>query len=170
MIFPSSVFQARFPAPRGLTCSCVPTGCCNAGVKALLVVAGAGRVEDEFTEDERADFHLENVHFVGQQSQGVLAGLHNAAACSVMPSRSEGFGIAALEAMGCGTPVVATRSGGPETFAVGATVPVENVEELAGSRAGIMSSLIGNAARESIETGKRVKIRDLVDFTATWTW
>ena len=49
-------------------------------------------------------------------------------------------------------------------------MPVENVEELAGSRADIMSSLIGNAARESIETGKRVKIRDLVDFTATWTW
>ena len=33
-----------------------------------------------------------------------------------------------------------------------------------------MSSLIGIAARESIETGKRVKIADLVDFPATWTW
>ena len=42
--------------------------------------------------------------------------------------------------------------------------------KLAGSRAGIMSSLIGIAARESIETGKRVKIADLVDFPATWTW
>ncbi|MEE8256836.1 MAG: Gfo/Idh/MocA family oxidoreductase [Acidobacteriota bacterium] len=42
--------------------------------------------------------------------------------------------------------------------------------KLAGSRAGIMSSLIGIAARQSIETGRRVKIRDLVDFPATWTW
>lgn len=34
----------------------------------------------------------------------------------------------------------------------------------ADSRAGILSSLIGIAARQSIETGKKVKIADLVDF------
>ncbi len=34
----------------------------------------------------------------------------------------------------------------------------------AGSRAGIMSSLIGIAARQSIETGLKVKISDLVTF------
>ena len=38
----------------------------------------------------------------------------------------------------------------------------------AGSRAGIMSSLIGIAARQSIETGEKVKIADLVTFPATW--
>ena len=42
--------------------------------------------------------------------------------------------------------------------------------KLAGSRAGVMSSLIGIAARESIESGKRMKISELVDFPATWTW
>lgn len=99
--------------------------------KTLLIIAGTGKLEEEFTRDERAAFHLENVYFVGHHPQPVLAELHNLAVCSVMPSRTEGFGIAALEAMGCGTPVVATRSGGPETFVIGATVPVENVEELA---------------------------------------
>lgn len=34
----------------------------------------------------------------------------------------------------------------------------------AGSRAGIMSSLIGIVARQSIETSKKVKIADLVTF------
>ncbi|MCK9639318.1 MAG: Gfo/Idh/MocA family oxidoreductase [Prolixibacteraceae bacterium] len=38
----------------------------------------------------------------------------------------------------------------------------------AGSRAGIMSSLIGIAARKSIETGQKVKIADLVTFPSTW--
>jgi hypothetical protein len=38
----------------------------------------------------------------------------------------------------------------------------------AGSRAGIMSSLIGIAARKSIETGQKVKIADLVTFPRTW--
>ena len=38
----------------------------------------------------------------------------------------------------------------------------------AGSRAGIMSSLIGIAARQSIETGQKVRIADLVTFSSRW--
>jgi predicted dehydrogenase len=38
----------------------------------------------------------------------------------------------------------------------------------AGSRAGIMSSLIGIAARQSIEAGQKVKITDLVTFPSEW--
>lgn len=38
----------------------------------------------------------------------------------------------------------------------------------AGSRAGIMSSLIGIAARQSIETGQNIKIADLVTFPSVW--
>lgn len=38
----------------------------------------------------------------------------------------------------------------------------------ADSRAGIMSSLIGIAARQSIETGQKVKISDLVKFPKVW--
>ncbi|MFQ5696579.1 MAG: glycosyltransferase family 4 protein, partial [Terriglobia bacterium] len=64
--------------------------------KALLLLAGAGRLEDVFSAEERADFHLENVRLLGHRPQPVLAQLHNIAAVSVMPSRSEGFGIAAL--------------------------------------------------------------------------
>lgn len=42
--------------------------------------------------------------------------------------------------------------------------------KLAGSRAGVMSSLVGIAARKSIETGKRIKIDDLIDFPSNWKW
>src|SRR4030042_3410819 len=40
----------------------------------------------------------------------------------------------------------------------------------AGSRAGVMSSLIGIAARDSIQTGARIKIADLVNFPDAWNW
>lgn len=115
--------------------------------KALLLIAGAGRLEDVFRPEERADFHLENVWLLGHRPQPVLAQLHNIATVSVMPSRSEGFGIAALEAMGCGAPIVATRSGGPETFIVGETVSVGSAEELAAALLKILN-LEPSAARE----------------------
>ena len=106
--------------------------------KALLIIAGAGRLEDEFDDAEIRDFHSENVHLTGHHPQAVIAQLHSIAAVSVIPSRTEGFGLAGLEAMGCGTPLVATRSGGPETFAVGAIVPPEDPDALAG---GLLSVL-----------------------------
>ncbi|MFQ5926566.1 MAG: glycosyltransferase family 4 protein [Terriglobia bacterium] len=115
--------------------------------KALLLLLGAGRLEQQFSAEERAEFHLENVRQVGHRPQPVLAKLHNLATVSVMPSRSEGFGIAALEAMGCGTPVVATRSGGPETFVVGETVPVGDVEALAAALLQVLN-LSPRATRE----------------------
>ena len=42
------------------------------------------------------------------------------------------------------------------------------LEKLADSRAGIMASLIGIAAKQSIETGLTVKIADLIDFPNDW--
>lgn len=52
------------------------------------------------------------VRFVGQVSADDLVDLYRAAAAFVMPSTGEGFGIAYLEALACGTPVVALASGG----------------------------------------------------------
>ena len=51
------------------------------------------------------------VEFKGHVPQAELAALYRGAACLVFPSRYEGFGLPALEAMASGTPVVATRAG-----------------------------------------------------------
>ncbi len=42
--------------------------------------------------------------------------------------------------------------------------------KMAGSRAGVMASLVGIAARKSIETGGTINIEDLVNFPITWGW
>lgn len=96
-----------------------------------LVVAGTGSLEVAFEPEVRRRFHLENVHLVGHVDHPTLARLHNASAVSVAPSREEGFGVAALEAMGCGCPVVASRVGGLPEFIVGALVPPDDANALA---------------------------------------
>lgn len=77
---------------------------------------------------------LQGVHFLGHQSQDILARIYNVADVSVVPSRVEPFGLVAVEALACGTPVVATNAGGLPDFInqeVGALVPVDDPEALA---------------------------------------
>jgi glycosyltransferase involved in cell wall biosynthesis len=54
--------------------------------------------------------------------------------CFVLPSRFETFGVVFAEAMHYGKPVIATRTGGPDSFITpetGITVPVDNIAETA---------------------------------------
>ena len=53
-----------------------------------------------------------NVHFVPPQPHTRLADYYRAADVCIVPSRAESFGLVALEAAACGTPVVAASVGG----------------------------------------------------------
>lgn len=56
------------------------------------------------------------VHFTGFVPEEDLPALYSGAMALIMPSLSEGFGLPAVEAMACGTPVLASRGGAlPET-------------------------------------------------------
>jgi D-inositol-3-phosphate glycosyltransferase len=52
------------------------------------------------------------VLFLGRQDQDTLPYYYSAAEVVIVPSHYESFGMVALEAMACGTPVVASETGG----------------------------------------------------------
>jgi glycosyltransferase involved in cell wall biosynthesis len=104
-----------------------------------FLLFGSGELQDVLDEDKSHLYCLDNVHIMGHQSFDTLAKFHSVASASVLPSRSEGFGIGALEAMGCGAPLVVTQTGGPEEFAIGKVVEKENPEQLAEAILDILS-------------------------------
>ena len=61
------------------------------------------------------------VTFLGPRHHDELPWVYSAADVVLMPSRSEAFGLTALEAQACGVPVIAARVGGlPEVLGEGA--------------------------------------------------
>ena len=56
------------------------------------------------------DKNKENIFYLGFVSDEELAKVYNLASCFIFPSFYEGFGLPPIEAMACGTPVVASNT------------------------------------------------------------
>ena len=85
------------------------------------------------------------VVFLGKRGQDTLPYYYSAAEVVVMPSLYESFGMVALEAMACGTPVVASEVGGlgylVQNGVTGYTIPDSEPEALCEK----LSWLLGDA-------------------------
>jgi glycosyltransferase involved in cell wall biosynthesis len=88
-----------------------------------LVLAGAGGPEGERVAALSDGLGVRTVR-TGFVADATLAALYRGAAAVAIPSRHEGFGLPALEAMACGAPVIASRAGNLEALVEGAGVLV----------------------------------------------
>jgi len=104
------------------------------------------------------------VVFLGKRAQDTLPYYYSAAELLVMPSLYESFGMVALEAMACGTPVIASEVGGlgylVQDGKTGYTIPDSDPDRLCER----LTSLLGDhELREAM--GHRA-----VDYSANYAW
>lgn len=119
----------------------------------LLILAGKAFQNFSLSGQEKDLEIQDRVIHTGLISKEELIGLYNLADVFVFPSRYEGFGLPPLEAMACGTPVVASSSSSiPEV--VGDAALLVDEMDAAALAAGIQRLLDDPAlAREYIRRG-----------------
>jgi len=130
------------------------------GLAVHFAVAGHGRgaLWEGLLERRRA-WDLESmVSFLGFRDDAV--NILTSSDVFLLPSTSEGFSISTIEAMACGLPVVATRSGGPEEIITpdvdGYLVPPASGESIAATIRDLAADpdrrrRLGAAARDTVE-------------------
>ncbi len=105
-----------------------------------LVIVGGGFYSNTMKQEKQLRSMAEkleltnHIEFTGIKPPSEVAKYMRESALLVLPSRAESFGAVLVESIACGTPIVATKCGGPEdiiTDKVGVLVQNENDEELA---------------------------------------
>lgn len=107
----------------------------------LTILAGDGELFDEMNGLSRK-LYLKNVKFIGNQPHNVLRKLYNIADVSLVPSRSEAFGLVVIEAMACGAPVIGTNDGGIKdiiTKETGVLIDIDDYDALANNVTNILN-------------------------------
>jgi D-inositol-3-phosphate glycosyltransferase len=111
------LFAGRIQALKGPDVAIRALALMNEPDARLLVVGGASGSNGHAQEEEMRllvdELGLsDRIRFVAPQPHHLLSTFYRAADVIVVPSRSESFGLVALEAAACGTPVVASAVGG----------------------------------------------------------
>jgi N-acetyl-alpha-D-glucosaminyl L-malate synthase BshA len=127
-------------------------------IGARLVMIGDGP-DRHAVERQAADAGLSDVvDFVGEQQD--LVPWLSTADLFLLPSSQESFGLAALEAMSCGVPVVASRVGGlPDVITHGATGFVFDPDDIQGMAECGISLLTAPARARAIGAAAAAEVR-----------
>jgi len=134
----------------------------KSGAQAMLLLVGDG--PDQSLTREAALRHgiADRVKFLGEIDQ--VEEIMSASDIALFPSESESFGLAALEAMSCGVPVVATRVGGlPEVVEDGVCGRLRDVGDTAGMALDIDSLIANTSEREAM--GRAARERAVAAFS-----
>jgi len=114
---------------------------------ATLVMVGDGPDRHDAEHEARELGVAADVRFLGRLD--TVAPLLAAADLFLLPSQTESFGLAALEAMACGAPVLASRTGGiPEVLTDGVEgilVPPGSVEAMARRAVALLKDPVAHA-------------------------
>ena len=113
-------------------------------VPSVLVMVGDGPERVDAEQEARALGVIGEVRFLGKIE--AVAPLLSGADLFLLPSQSESFGLSALEALACGVPVIATRTGGlPELVREGETGALRPVGDVDGMAAAAVEILLDQA-------------------------
>jgi L-malate glycosyltransferase len=153
------------PVKRPADCVEILSRVVRKGIDTRLVMVGDGSERTNVEHRARCLGVYDKCVFVGKQPN--IVDYLSAADVLLLPSEQESFGLAALEAMACEVPVIASRVGGiPEVVTDGETgflSAVGDVEKMAEDAARLLSNAelrreMGKRARESAVTRYRTDI------------
>src|SRR5512145_2456690 len=144
------------PVKRPVDCIEILARVLRQGINTRLVMVGDGSERTNCEHRARCLGILDRCSFVGKQPR--IVDYLSVADVLLLPSEQESFGLAALEAMACEVPVIASRVGGlPEVVTDGETgylSPVGDVDKMAADAARLLADdklrrQMGQSARES---------------------
>ncbi len=84
----------------------------NSELNLKCAVIGAGENESDYKSMVNEKSLQNHFEFLGLKSQSDIAEIMRNADAVIIPSLEEGFGLVAIEALACGTPVFASNTGG----------------------------------------------------------
>ena len=153
------------PVKRPVDCVEILARVVQKGINTRLIMVGDGSERTNVEHRARCLGVFDKCVFVGKQPN--IVDYLSAADVLLLPSEQESFGLAALEAMACEVPVIASRVGGiPEVVTDGETgflSEVGDVEKMAEDAARLLTDVtlrheMGKRARESAVTRYRTDL------------